>query len=1136
MNARHALALGQLSEIADASEGSVEVLDFRTNDSGTFLLVDITIRFEGVERSDDGIPIRAREAFCVAVGEKFPYSSPSVRTHHTRFASYPHVQWNRSLCLYQGSSDWRPDDGMYGFVSRLDRWMRDAALGNLDPADAPLHPPVAYATVSRLVVPRADTPSPGATCWIGYAGLRERGSRTEIIEWREIEDGIPDAFAPALLLNQKFPFEYPATVDALINEFKGQGIDFAPLIRLLAVNANLTPRGTPLLVVLGTPMRRIDPGTALQHLAAWEIDAEAADRLRDMRLDAASDAAHEETIRAVVRWSIEAKVGWCRVREMREEVTRRRDEGSAMSWFRGKRVAIWGCGAIGTHVADSIARARAARIHLVDNGLVTPGILVRQSFEDDDIGKTKADALAARIKRIDPDIEVIPVPRDLIDVLDEEDPFGDIDIVLDCTASQPVRLMLEAALLGRKERPLTASLAISHDACAAMATLSNPEHSGGPLDLIRRLRLEACRNSRLWELRDAFWPKTPRTERFQPEPGCSDATFVGSDADLAALSARMLNAIASWLRCPPAIDATAGGWLFHTGGAINSFSWKPDYALGERTGGYQVRVSSHAIREMKAWARRSGRVVGPKTETGGLIFGEINETARILWVTEVEGPPPDSEASEQRFTCGVEGMKEAAEEKEARFGGAVRCIGSWHTHPNSSPHPSDVDLGAVAQLLGAPESTRRTCLLLILAGNPDNPVLGAHAFRTRLTTEKTLHVDFNTASDAHIGTDVKTQHNIGLALSGGGSRAIAFHLGCLRALDDLGLLSRLQVVSSVSGGSVLAAMYAYSGDEFAKFDARVSALLRRGLTRDIARAFLTPRALAKAAWYLTTAYSAGIARAFFRLIPDSRTPGVFDANRPPPMRLYSRTEAFRDALATGLFGNLCMDDVARESLQTIINATELRTGSAFRFGSRESRCWRFGTIPKSDALVADAVASSAAYPLALPALDRVYNFESRSGERKTERVLLTDGGVYENLGVSPLEPGRHPSIASNAYAPDYIVACDAGSGLLDADSFATRWPARMKRTFLATFRKVQDATRNRLHALAESGDISGFVLAYLGQQDRSLPWKPPALPSREAVYLYPTDFSPMDQNNIDRLALRGELLTRFLIAYYLPDL
>src|SRR5260370_23092103 len=51
------------------------------------------------------------------------------------------------------------------------------------------------------------------------------------------------------------------------------------------------------------------------------------------------------------------------------------------------------------------------------------------------------------------------------------------------------------------------------------------------------------------------------------------------------------------------------------------------------------------------------------------------------------------------------------------------------------------------------------------------------------------------------------ERTIGLALSGGGSRAIAFHLGCLRALSRLGLLDRVAILSTVSGGSVIGAYF-----------------------------------------------------------------------------------------------------------------------------------------------------------------------------------------------------------------------------------------------------------------------------------------------------------------------------------------
>ena len=135
-----------------------------------------------------------------------------------------------------------------------------------------------------------------------------------------------------------------------------------------------------------------------------------------------------------------------------------------------------------------------------------------------------------------------------------------------------------------------------------------------------------------------------------------------------------------------------------------------------------------------------------------------------------------------------------------------------------------------------------------------------------------------------------------------------------------------------------------------------------------------------------------------------------------------------------------------------------------------------------------------------------------------------------------MEPGRNPSISGNAYSPDYILCCDAGAGLFDDDSYPTRWPSRMYRSFLTVFRKAQDGTRNKLHLFAKSGDITGFALCYLGQLDHRLPWVPAAMPKRDEVRHYPTDFAAMSTEDMDRLALRGEYLTRFLIAYYHPDL
>ncbi len=54
---------------------------------------------------------------------------------------------------------------------------------------------------------------------------------------------------------------------------------------------------------------------------------------------------------------------------------------------------------------------------------------------------------------------------------------------------------------------------------------------------------------------------------------------------------------------------------------------------------------------------------------------------------------------------------------------------------------------------------------------------------------------------------VSAQPKIGLALSGGGFRAAFFHLGVLARLAELGLLRRIEVVSTVSGGSIVGAAF-----------------------------------------------------------------------------------------------------------------------------------------------------------------------------------------------------------------------------------------------------------------------------------------------------------------------------------------
>lgn len=384
---------------------------------------------------------------------------------------------------------------------------------------------------------------------------------------------------------------------------------------------------------------------------------------------------------------------------------------------------------------------------------------------------------------------------------------------------------------------------------------------------------------------------------------------------------------------------------------------------------------------------------------------------------------------------------------------------------------------------------------------------------------------------------------IGLALSGGGSRAIAFHLGCLRALHDRGVLGKITILSAVSGGSVIAALYAYHDEPFEAFEKRVEALLRRGLIWGIVRqtlvsletfrilaAILTAGVVATLGTVLTGIVALlGLFKLAGRRLPvlAARLSGLVP-------RFASRSTAFERHLRQRVFGDQRMDQVARPGLAVVLNAAELRTETAFRFGSRESGAWRLGRVVET-ASVAQAVAASAAFPVLLPAFDRTLAFE-RKGVETRHRVMITDGGVYDNLGITCMLPGKSSEFSTNAFPVDFIIACDAGPGTPSGSRKPFFWASRMVATMFTIHRRTQSLSQDLLHRMAATGEIKGFLYPYLGQLDERLPYKPQDLVARDEIIDYPTNFSPMSQSNLALLSRRGEQLTRILLDCYAPNL
>ena len=304
---------------------------------------------------------------------------------------------------------------------------------------------------------------------------------------------------------------------------------------------------------------------------------------------------------------------------------------------------------------------------------------------------------------------------------------------------------------------------------------------------------------------------------------------------------------------------------------------------------------------------------------------------------------------------------------------------------------------------------------------------------------------------------------VAVALSGGGARAAAFGLGVLEELKAARfeldgrpstLLDEVELISGVSGGSVLAAYYAAFGDEvFSRFDAD---FLQRDFQAGLIHYMLSPVSLHRltSPWYGRSNALAEQLDPVFRGLTfgDLSAPPV-DGKRPPPPREGTASTRKRPVFDSG---------ARRRGPRLLVTATDLTTGAPFEFTPEQFAliCSDLDHVPLSF-----AVAASSSVPVLLsPMTIRNYagscpapaqaNVESPADQNLSARLRrmiatsyrnaqerpylhLVDGGVVDNLGVRGLL--------------DHMIA----SGSL-RQSFAHLPPASVRRIVLVSVNSERD--------------------------------------------------------------------------------
>ncbi|MFE1870281.1 patatin-like phospholipase family protein [Streptomyces sp. NPDC059496] len=277
---------------------------------------------------------------------------------------------------------------------------------------------------------------------------------------------------------------------------------------------------------------------------------------------------------------------------------------------------------------------------------------------------------------------------------------------------------------------------------------------------------------------------------------------------------------------------------------------------------------------------------------------------------------------------------------------------------------------------------------------------------------------------------------VALCLSGGGYRAMLFHAGALLRMSETGWLQRLDLVSSVSGGSIIAgqlasqwAMLVSSPDLPQAYRDRVITPLLK-----LAGKRIDKRSVIRG--FVSRGGSAGRVSAAYR------------------KHIYGRQTLQQ------------LPDHPR----FVINATNLQSGALWRFSKPYARDYKVGGIEHPDFELATAVAASSAFPpflsplvLDLSATEWTWPGDDPTMQQGPYRahVVLGDGGIYDNLALE------------SAKRSTTILVSDGGGQMANVPAPRENWVGQLRRVLEVEDNQVRSLRKRRLIDSYDSGVIAG---------------------------------------------------------------
>ncbi|MFI5171113.1 MAG: patatin-like phospholipase family protein [Chitinophagales bacterium] len=270
-------------------------------------------------------------------------------------------------------------------------------------------------------------------------------------------------------------------------------------------------------------------------------------------------------------------------------------------------------------------------------------------------------------------------------------------------------------------------------------------------------------------------------------------------------------------------------------------------------------------------------------------------------------------------------------------------------------------------------------------------------------------------------------HKLGLSLSGGGYRAAAFHLGTLKKLNELKILDKVEVLSTISGGSITGAYYCINSKSFNEFENyMVNTIENKNVIRSVLLSFSFLKLLLFVLVFLSIATYLLFTPYAWLSIPVLIVMVFFLLKY--QFAIFPVSKEIEKAYDNFYYSNKTLKDLNDNPILAI-NSTNLQTARQFTFSKErmDDSAYAFMQPPiyfkNKDFPIARAVAASSCVPFAFTPISIKKEYFENQDDYKKINPKLVDGGVYDNQGIHKLTQEK------SSYECEMIITSDAGNRL-----------------------------------------------------------------------------------------------------------